>query len=91
MITAWFTRTFDALSIPALRVLWLGTMVAFLSFMMAWTVQSVVAFELVGTNEAVGLVALGSGVSMLVMGPVGGVLADRLSKRLLLLGGLDHV
>lgn len=90
-MSAWFARSFDALTIPQFRILWFGTLFAFLSFMMSWTVQSVVAFDLEGTNKAVGLVALGSGVSMLIVGPFGGVLADRFSKRLLLLLGQSMV
>jgi hypothetical protein len=41
-------------------------------------VQSVVAFDLAGKSTAVGLVTLGSGVAMIFIGPLGGVLADRL-------------
>ena len=91
VMSAWFARSFDALTVPQFRILWFGTLFAFLSFMMSWTVQSVVAFDLEGTNKAVGLVALGSGVSMLIVGPFGGVLADRFSKRLLLLLGQSMV
>jgi len=65
----------------------LGSTIAMLTFMMSWTVQSVVAFELAGTNTAVGIVSLGSGASMLVLGPFGGVFADRTSKRRLLFTG----
>ncbi len=76
----WFTRTFDALSVPEFRILWFGTMFAFLGFMMSFTAQSVVAFDLAGSNEAVGIVAAGSGASMVLVGPFGGVLADRLAE-----------
>jgi predicted MFS family arabinose efflux permease len=48
-------------------------------------VQGVVAFELTGKNSAVGFVSLGMGISMLTLGPLGGTLSDRLSKRRLLL------
>ena len=82
---SWTQRTFAALDIPEYRVLFLGSTAAMLGFTMSWTVQSVVAFDIAGTNTAVGLVSLGSGAAMLVLGPFGGVLADRLSKRTVLL------
>ncbi len=91
MIDRWFRRTFESLASPQFRILWLGTSFAFISFMMSFTVQSVVAFELAGTNTAVGIVSLGSGLSMFLMGPFGGVLADRFSKRKLLLFGQSLV
>ncbi|MEX2229039.1 MAG: MFS transporter [Dehalococcoidia bacterium] len=81
---SWTRRTFAALDIPEYRVLFLGSTAAMLAFTMSWTVQSVVAFDIAGTNTAVGIVSLGSGAAMLVLGPFGGVLADRLSKRTVL-------
>lgn len=42
--------------------------------------QGIVAFDLEGTNLAVGIVATGQGISILVVAPFGGVIADRLSK-----------
>lgn len=86
-MTGWLRGTFSAFSVPEYRVLWLGSTLAMLTFMMSWTVQSVVAFDLAGTNTAVGIVSLGSGASMLVLGPFGGVFADRTSKRRLLFTG----
>ena len=58
-----------------------------LAYMMQWTVMGVVAFELAGTNTAVGLVQLGLGLSMLILGPFGGVFADRVSKKPLVIWG----
>tara|TARA_B100000676_G_scaffold211207_1_gene207488 strand:+ start:726 stop:1988 length:1263 start_codon:yes stop_codon:yes gene_type:complete len=83
----WFTTTFQALSNPQFRLLWIGSLFSMLAFMMQWTVQSVVAFELGGTNSAVGLVQLGVGLCMLILGPFGGVIADRVSKKPLLFWG----
>ena len=84
-MNAWLRRTFSALDIPEYRVLWLGTTASMLAFTMSMPVQSVVAFDIAGTNSAVGVVSLGSGLAMLLLGPFGGVLADRLSKRMVLL------
>lgn len=83
----WARSTFVALENRQYRLLWVGTTVAFLAFTMSWVAQSVVAFELTGRNGAVGAVSLGMGVATLVVAPVGGVVADRVSKRRLLLVG----
>jgi MFS family permease len=87
MISSWFRRTFSSLSNPNYRRLWLGTSVAFLAFMMSSIVQSIVAFDLTGKNGAVGVVALGMGIATIVISPFGGVIADRVSKRRLVLIG----
>jgi len=87
MISAWAARTFKALRYRHYRVLWIGTSLAFLAFMMSSVVQAVVAFELTGRNGAVGFVSLGMGLATIVVSPFGGVTADRLPKRRLLFIG----
>ncbi len=86
-VRGWAKTTFAALNNRDYRVLWFGTSLAFLAFMMSWVVQSVVAFDLTGKNGAVGAVSLGMGVATLAVAPFGGVIADRVSKRRLLLVG----
>jgi MFS family permease len=76
---------FGALQNRAFRLLWLGSLCAFISFFTSNVVQQVVAFELTGENAAVGLVVFGRGLAQLVLGPIGGALADRVSKRKILL------
>ncbi|MGY8805449.1 MAG: hypothetical protein ACKVK6_14570, partial [bacterium] len=58
----WFDSTFASLEVPHFRILWFGTFFSFIAFFMSMIVQSVVAFELSGTNSAVGSVvgALGA-------------------------------
>ena len=87
MISNWFQDTFQSLRNPRYRTLWMGTTVAFLAFMMSSIVQSIVAFDLTGKNGAVGMVALGQGLATIVISPFGGVIADRVSKRKLVLIG----
>jgi len=87
MLTTWFRTTFEALWVPEYRILWAGSLFATLGFMMSFTVQAVVAFEIGGSNSAVGMVQLGLGASMLILGPMGGVIADRVSKRPLVFWG----
>jgi MFS family permease len=79
--------TFDALKDRHYRILWTGTSLSFLAFSMSWIVQGVVAFEITGKNGDVGTVALGMGLATIITAPIGGVIADRVSKRALLLLG----
>lgn len=87
MVGAWFARTFKALEYRDYRVLWIGTSLAFLAFMMSSVVQAVVAFDLTGRNGAVGFVSLGMGLATILVSPFGGVVADRFPKRRMLFAG----
>ena len=78
---AFLASTFESLGLREYRMLWGGSLFATLAFMMTFTLQPVVAFDLAGTNRAVGIVQMGMGTAMLVVGPFGGVVADRVSKR----------
>ena len=87
MFSRWASTTFGALRYRDFRILWIGSSVSFLAFMMSFVVSSVVAFDLTGKNASVGLVGLGQGVASILLSPIGGVVADRVSKRLLVLTG----
>ncbi len=82
---SWFHNTFAALSERNFRVLWIGSLLAFIAFFMSTVVQSVVAFDLSGNNRAVGFVVFAQGIAQLALGPIGGALADRLSKKAVIL------
>lgn len=62
-----------------------------MGFGMMQVVQGVLAFHLTGKNSSVGFVAMGMGIPMLLLGPIGGALSDRMSKRLLLMCGQTAV
>lgn len=85
VLTRWAQSTFFALENRNFRLLFFGTLFAQLTFGMKNVVQGIVAFDLTGQNSSVGLVALGTGVTMVTLGPIGGALGDRLSKRKLLI------
>ncbi len=76
--------TFASLRLRTFRVLWVSTLLSFLAFFMSTVVQSVVAFDLTHTNRAVGWVVAGQGIAMLLLGPFGGAVADRVRKRRLI-------
>jgi MFS family permease len=75
------TGSFAALAIRNYRMLFAGTLASFTGFFISTVVQGVVAFELEGSNTAVGGVIFGQGIGMLLSGPMGGAFADRLPKR----------
>jgi MFS family permease len=80
-VRAWGRRTFASLSDRNLRILWIGTLLNFMGVTMNQTAQGVVAFDLSGNSRSVGTVMLGSGLSLLFISPLAGALADRVSKR----------
>src|SRR5262245_57493753 len=76
--------TVSALQERDFRLLWTGTIASYVAFFMSTIVQSVVAFQLAGTNRAVGVVVFAQGLAMAVLGPLGGAFADRWPKRRIL-------
>ncbi|MGI9601304.1 MAG: MFS transporter [Acidimicrobiales bacterium] len=72
---------FDSLKIPSYRLLWWGGMCAFGAGQITLIARGWLAFDLTGTNTALGAVLIGFGLSSLVAIPVGGLLADRFPKR----------
>ena len=69
------------LAIRDFRILFIGTLAAFTAFFTSTVIQGVVAFQLTGSNAAVGTAVFGQGVGMVLCGPLGGAFADRLPKR----------
>ncbi len=76
---------FASLRLPVYRRLLVGGTFSFLSMMISVTARGWLAFDLTGTNTALGGVMIGFGFSSIVMIPIGGVLADRFPKRRVLL------
>jgi MFS family permease len=66
-------------------MLWLGLLPATMSFQMGVVVRPYVAYSLTGSAAALGLVSLANGLPMLLLSLVGGVAADRLSRRAVLM------
>ena len=75
---------FGALRNRNFRLLWIGSLSAFVGFFASNVVQSVVAFQLTSSNRSVGEVVFGRGLAQLLLAPIGGALADRMSKRTIL-------
>ncbi len=81
------TGTFSALEHRDYKMLWSGALLATTAFMMSFMLVPSVAFEITGSNAAAGFAQLGFGVAMLVVSPIGGVIADRVPKKPLVLVG----
>ena len=79
--------TFAALGERDYRMLWSGSMLATTAFMMSFMLVPSVAFAISGSNAAAGLAQMGSGIGMLLVSPIGGVVADRMPKKPLVLAG----
>src|SRR5919199_2604676 len=79
-------RVFGALSAnPHYRSYWLGNQANTLVMQMQMVANGYLAFTLTNSATALGVVAFASSLPMLIFSPLGGVLADRLEKRGLLL------
>lgn len=77
--------TFASLQYPQYRRLWISGLVVFLAVNAQGIARGWLARELTGSNAGLGGVLLGFGVAMLIATPFGGVAADRLPKRSVLM------
>ena len=78
-------RTFESLGESDFRILWFGFMGSWFAMQMQQVARGYLAYELTGNALALGLVTLAMGLPRIVLSPVGGVLADRFTKRSVLL------
>ncbi len=82
---AGLAASFSSLRIPAYKKLWWAGTFSFMSVQMQFLLRGVLAWDLTERESALGLVYLCFGVALLVSTPLGGVAADRLPKRKVLL------
>ena len=78
---------FAAFAVGNFRLLWGGTLFSTTAFMTSFLLVPVVAYEITESYTASGIAQMGSGFSMLLLGPIGGVIADRYAKKPLVLTG----
>lgn len=79
------TSRFASLQIPEYRLLWWGGMCIFLASQTQQIARGWLAYDLTGSNAALGGVVFAFGVTSLLAIPASGVLADRIGKRSILL------
>lgn len=82
---SWWKRIFDSLGERDFRMLWLSMLPSTLAMQMGFVTNSYLAYDITGSAAAVGFVSLGFGVPMFLLSIIGGVVADRVSKRLVLM------
>lgn len=87
IVSAWSSTTFAALGHRQFRILFVGTLFATLAYMMMMFTMGIVAEQLSGTNAAVGTIAFAIGLSMFFLSPFGGVVADRINRKWLIVLG----
>ena len=80
-------HTFAAFAIRDFRFMWAGSLLSVTAFMTSFLLVPSVAYELTGSYTAAGLAAMGSGISQTLLGPLGGVIADRYPKKRLVMFG----
>lgn len=79
------SSAFSSLRIPAYRTLWWAGLFSFVAVQMQMLLRSLLAWDLTESERALGEVFLFFGVAMLITIPLGGVAADRLPKRAVML------
>lgn len=80
-------QTFAAFVVRDFRFMWGGSLLSVTAFMTSFSLIPSVAYELTGSYTAAGIAMLGSGVSQTLLGPIGGVIADRYRKKPLVMAG----
>ncbi len=76
---------FASFAIRPFRIIWTGTFLYYLSIFTGIIARGALAKDLGGTNTALGVVTLAFGAASLVATPIGGVVADRFPKRLVMI------
>jgi MFS family permease len=79
-------RTFSALRIPNYRHYFLGQAISLVGTWMQAVAQSWLVLTMTGSGTAVGGVVALQTLPVLLLGPYGGVIADRVDKRRLMIG-----
>ena len=78
---------FASMASPVFRMLWWGTTFSFMGVQMQFLLRGLLAWDLTEREGALGIVYLAFGLSLLIATPLGGVAADRLHKRRLMMWG----
>ena len=78
------THTFESLEHRNYRLLWLGMVFSMGGFQMQMVVRGIYVYDLTDDRIITSVVALGFAPSLLVVSLYGGVLGDRMERRLLI-------
>jgi len=76
-----WARTFSSLRLRDFRIYWIGMLFSFVGMQMGMLARQWLVYDLTGSTTALGIVGAVSGIPMLLLAIPGGVIADRVSKR----------
>ena len=79
--------TFASFGVRNFRYLWFGSLLSTTAFMTSFLLVPIVAYNISESYTDSGIAAAGSGIAMFLLGPFGGVIADRYPKKPLVLAG----
>ena len=85
-VRAWRHQTFASLAEPNFRLYFAGQSISLIGTWMQMVAQAWLVLELTGSATWVGLVVAVQTLPVLLLGPYGGLVADRADKRRLLVG-----
>ena len=77
--------TFASLSVPGYRLYFNGMVAFFAAMNMMIVLRGYLVYDITGSKIALSMVMLGVALPMLVMAPIGGVIADRVDRRALMI------
>ncbi len=78
-------RTFSSLRHRDYRLFWFGLLAFYSAMQMQQVAQGWLVYDMTGSAESLGLVVFSIGLPLLLLSPIGGVAADRVDKRYLLM------
>jgi MFS family permease len=88
----YWRRTFQSLSNKNFRFLWLSMLLMMGGMNMQMVARGLLAWDLTGSYQMIGLISVGFAPPMLIFGTFGGVIADRVDrKRIIQIGQLGMV
>ncbi len=76
---------FASFAVRPFRIIWIGTFLYYMSIFTGIIARGALAKDLGGTNTALGIVTLAFGATSLLFTPIGGVMADRFPKRVVMI------
>src|SRR6201992_4075214 len=82
---AFWGKTFSSLKVPNYRLYFTGQSISLVGTWMQMTAQSWLVLTLTHASTALGLAVALQAVPVLLLGPYGGVVADRVDKRRLMI------
>lgn len=77
----WVRETFASLRLPGYRVLWFAVLLNFAALWSSIVSRGFITFELTDSAAALGAMFFGFGLPMLILTPIGGVIADRWPRK----------